>query len=301
VIVIDLRADAFSHDLLRGLRRERPEAPVVALIDPEASPSRAFSSGAVSVAPAEAMALSTCIINLSEMLSGVWRQAALRQARASGAATAAGAAAAGSAPLPNSPRPVKPQTEAETDESGTVASELLANEVLEGQSSTRITRQRGLRSSTSPGIATLDLMQSISSMTERAILFERNDDRLESAGAFGWSADGRPLAEVTRGLALQITEAGILARCLNDGEPCRVALDAVTLPEALLRRIGPPASGEVAILPVAAPDGRVVSIFYADNGALDAPLATLDALLTVAAELAPGSTATLRRPYSHAG
>jgi hypothetical protein len=272
VIVVDLRAKDSGHDLLRAARRERPACPLVAVIDADGSPSQAFSSGAVSVAPAEAMALSTCIINLAEMLAGVWRQAASQQARSK----PPGNAAAAVVHDPN-----------ETTDGG--------------EPSTIETARRDQDLAIKPDIAALDLMQSISSMTERAILFERNGDRLESAGAFGWSADGRPLAEVTRGLTLEIEAAGILARCLSDGEPSRVTLGAATLPEVLLRRIGPPASGEIVILPVAAPNGRVLSIFYADNGAIDAPLASLDALLAVAAELAPAAPASLKRPISHAG
>ncbi len=126
--------------------------------------------------------------------------------------------------------------------------------------------------------ATLELMQSISGFAERAILFERTEGGLESAGAFGWSADGRPLAEATRGLCLDLSCAGALAQCLNDGKRRRLSLSPASLPPPLAQLIGDPTSKEVAIFPLHDRQGRITSVLYTDNGALDAPLDSIEGL-----------------------
>lgn len=129
-----------------------------------------------------------------------------------------------------------------------------------------------------PTTATLELMQSISAFAERAILFERAEGGLESAGAFGWSADGRSLAEVTRGLCLDLSCAGALAQSLDDGKPRRLTLSPTSLPAPLAQLIGDPTSREVAILPLPDGHGGINSVLYTDNGTLDAPLEGIEVL-----------------------
>ena len=129
-----------------------------------------------------------------------------------------------------------------------------------------------------PTTAILELMQSISSFAERAILFARAEEGLECAGAFGWSADGRPLAEATRGLRLDLSCAGALAQCLQDGKTRRLSLSPASLPARLAELIGDPTRGEVVIFPIADRNGKIASVLYTDNGELDAPLEGIERL-----------------------
>ena len=59
-----------------------------------------------------------------------------------------------------------------------------------------------LRSGLISATVALNLMHIISESVERAVLFLVKRDRLSALGAFGARADGRPLAELTRGMSL---------------------------------------------------------------------------------------------------
>ena len=111
----------------------------------------------------------------------------------------------------------------------------------------------------------LNLMHIISESVERAVLLLVRDDRLTALGAFGFSSDGRPLAEATRDLRLSLDQAGVLAKCISDGQPRSVGFDQAQLPTDLGRLLGPPRNGQVVVFPVMGSE-RVISVVYTDNG-----------------------------------
>ncbi|MEM1204833.1 MAG: DUF4388 domain-containing protein [Acidobacteriota bacterium] len=111
----------------------------------------------------------------------------------------------------------------------------------------------------------LNLMHIISESVERAVLFLVRKDSLSALGAFGFDADGRPLAEVTRSLALPLEDENVLTRCLADGQPRSIGFDGANLPEAFASLLGRPRNGQIVVFPVMGAE-RVISIVYTDNG-----------------------------------
>ncbi|MBI4952162.1 MAG: DUF4388 domain-containing protein [Myxococcales bacterium] len=133
-------------------------------------------------------------------------------------------------------------------------------------------------------VESLNLLALISESVERAVVFLVLPHALCVMGAFGTAADGRPLAERTRGLRLDPAEAGALGRAVTEREVRCVACDDASLPAALLARVGRPYAGCCAILPVVGGD-RVVAVVYADNGARNWPLEEVEFLELVVAQL----------------
>lgn len=111
----------------------------------------------------------------------------------------------------------------------------------------------------------LNLMHVISESVERAVLFLVKQDALIALGAFGFSADHRPLAEVTRSLRLSLGSDHAMTRCVADGQPRSLSFDQAQLPEELARVIGRPRNGQIVIFPVLGAE-RVISVVYTDNG-----------------------------------
>jgi hypothetical protein len=111
----------------------------------------------------------------------------------------------------------------------------------------------------------LNLMNVISESVERAVFFLVRRGDLLALGAFGDAHDGRALAERTRGLKLEIDQAGVLREGLTDAKPRRMRYADAPLPPALMALLGPPASGECAVFPVLGGE-RVIATIYADNG-----------------------------------
>ena len=111
----------------------------------------------------------------------------------------------------------------------------------------------------------LNLMHVISESVERAVLFLVKQDALISLGAFGFSADHRPLAEVTRSIRLSLSTDHALTRCVADGQPRSLSFDQAQLPIDFARLVGRPRNGQIVIFPVLGSE-RVISVVYTDNG-----------------------------------
>ncbi len=111
----------------------------------------------------------------------------------------------------------------------------------------------------------LNLMHIISESVERAVLFLVRKDALTALGAFGFSSDGRPLAEVTRTLQLSLGAENVLTRCVADGQPRALAFDQASLPPQFAELVGKPRNGQIVVFPVLGAE-RVISVVYTDNG-----------------------------------
>lgn len=124
--------------------------------------------------------------------------------------------------------------------------------------------QSGLLSAT----MALNLLHVISESVERAVLFLVQGDQLRAVGAFGFSRDGGPLAELTSSLRLQMTAGDAFHRAVEDADPLNLDYDEARLPEAFSELLGRPATGQVVIFPVLGAE-RPISVIYTDNGDLD--------------------------------
>ncbi len=111
----------------------------------------------------------------------------------------------------------------------------------------------------------LNLMHIISESVERAVLFLVRRDALTALGAFGFSAKGEPLAEVTRALKLSLIADNVLTRCVADGQPRSLGFDHASLPPEFAGLLGRPRNGQVVVFPVLGAE-RVISVVYTDNG-----------------------------------
>ncbi len=111
----------------------------------------------------------------------------------------------------------------------------------------------------------LNLMHVISESVERAVLFLVKQDALIALGAFGFSADQRPLAEMTRSIRLSLSVDHALTRCVADGQPRSLSFDQAHLPLDFARIVGRPRNGQIVIFPVLGSE-RVISVVYTDNG-----------------------------------
>ncbi len=124
--------------------------------------------------------------------------------------------------------------------------------------------QTGLLSAT----MALNLMHVISESVERAVLFLVQQDNLAAVGAFGFSPNGRPLAEVTRGLKFEMTADSALYQAVQAAKPLSLDFDQAHFEPRLAQMLGRPQSGQVVIFPVLGAE-RPISVIYTDNGALD--------------------------------
>ncbi len=141
-----------------------------------------------------------------------------------------------------------------------------------------------LRSGLISATVALNLMHIISESVERAILFLVRRDHLVALGAFGAAADGRPLAERTRGRNLPLDVDSALSRAFDSGEVQNVTFEGATLPEELRLLLGPPRAGQVVVFPVLGAQ-RVISVIYADNGDRDQPIEDIDILELATAQV----------------
>lgn len=111
----------------------------------------------------------------------------------------------------------------------------------------------------------LNLMHIISESVERGVLFLVRRDSLSVLGAFGFSIDNRPLAEVTRSMELSMEGDSVLARCVADGQPRSLGFAQAHLPKEFAHIVGRPRSGQIVVFPVLGAE-RVISVVYTDNG-----------------------------------
>ena len=141
-----------------------------------------------------------------------------------------------------------------------------------------------LRSGLISATVALNLMHIISESVERAVLFLVKRDRLFALGAFGAAADGRPLAELTRGMNLSLDEENALTGSYRDGEVVSVGFEEAGLPERFAAILGAPANGRIVIFPVLGSQ-RVISVIYTDNGENEGPIEDVDILELATAQV----------------
>ena len=141
-----------------------------------------------------------------------------------------------------------------------------------------------LRSGLLSATVALNLMHIISESVERAVLFLVRHDCLHALGAFGSGANGKPLAELTRGMRLPIDDPSVLADSLSSGETLTVKFNDAVLPERLKELLGRPRTGQVVVFPVLGAR-RVISVIYTDNGAVDRPIEDIEILELATAQV----------------
>jgi len=130
----------------------------------------------------------------------------------------------------------------------------------------------------------LDLLHLVSDSVERGVLLLVHPTELACLGAFGTGAGGQPLAEQVRGLRLARAECGVLEQCVQNGQARALDLAEAELPDKLMSRIGPPASGRCVVF-AAAGSGQSIAVVYADNGDKDWPIEEVEFLELAAAQL----------------
>ena len=140
-----------------------------------------------------------------------------------------------------------------------------------------------LRSGLISATVALNLMHIISESVERAVLFLVNRGQLVALGAFG-DAGGRPLAELTRGVRIDVEDDGALARSLETGEVQSVSFEEAQLPEPFRSLVGRPRNGQVVVFPVLGSQ-RVISVIYTDNGDREEPVEDIDILELATAQV----------------
>jgi hypothetical protein len=157
-----------------------------------------------------------------------------------------------------------------------------------------------LRSGLISATVALNLMHIISESVERAVLFLVKRDHLMSLGAFGTDARGRPLAESTRMLKVEVQGDGALIRSLESGEVQSLDFDEADLPQAMREVLGRPRTGQVVVFPVLGAQ-RVISVIYTDNGDRDQPIEDIDILELATAQVGMAfENELLRRQISQA-
>jgi hypothetical protein len=122
-----------------------------------------------------------------------------------------------------------------------------------------------LRSGLISATVALNLMHIISESVERAVLFLVKRDQLVALGAFGMGVDGRPLAELTRALRLELGEENALTWTLQESEARSMSFEEAGLPESFARLVGRPKTGQIVVFPVLGAQ-RVIALIYTDNG-----------------------------------
>lgn len=158
-----------------------------------------------------------------------------------------------------------------------------------------------LRSGLISATVALNLMHIISESVERAVLFLVRRDQLTALGAFGMGLGGRPLAELTRGLALALDDRNALTECTQSGEAQAVNLAEIVLPPEFSRLVGEPANGQAVIFPVLGTQ-RVIAVIYTDNGENEQPIEDIDILELATAQVGMAfENELLRRQISQQG
>jgi uncharacterized protein DUF4388 len=140
-----------------------------------------------------------------------------------------------------------------------------------------------LRSGLISTTISLSLMNIISESVERAVLFLVRKDGLVALGAFGNSPGGQPLAQLSRGLSIELASKNALTDSLADGQVRAIPFEEARFPEGFAGLLGKPRSGECAIFPVTGGQ-RVIALVYADNGHANRAIEELDILELAAAQ-----------------
>ncbi len=244
IVVLDLRENGVSLDELARLRRTRFGTPLVALVAPGEPTGKLYEAGALATVPPEVEAIVACVENLAR-----------NRPR--------------SAPVPG----------------GEALAAAAAGHAGSAAGVERLRRVFGdLRSGLISATVALNLMHIISESVERAVLFLVKRDRLFALGAFGASADGQPLAELTRGMNLSLDDENALTESFRDGQVVSVEFEEAGLPERFASILGTPTNGRVVIFPVLGSQ-RVISVIYTDNGENEGPIEDVDILELATAQV----------------
>ena len=159
------------------------------------------------------------------------------------------------------------------------------SQVTGNEAMSRLRRVFGdLRSGLISATVALNLMHIISESVERAVLFLVRRDSLAALGAFGEAADGRPLAELTRNLRIQLDDESGLSRCVKTGEARSFDFADVRLPVGFASTLGLPTSGQSVIFPILGTQ-RVIAAIYADNGSSGETIEDIEILELAAAQV----------------
>lgn len=235
IILLDLRsAGGVTLEQAASVRRARPKASLIALVDPGTSFVKAYEAGVLAALPADLEAVVACVENVIDT-----RRDLIRGVRA------------------------------EESRSGVA----------------RLRRVFGdLRSGLISATVALNLMHIVSESVERAILFLVKRDHLVALGAFGSDARGKPLADSSRGLKLEMAGESVLIHSLETGEVQSVDFENAGLPEAFQQMVGRPRTGQVVVFPVLGAQ-RVISVIYCDNGDRDTPIEDIDILELATAQV----------------
>ena len=216
IVMLDLRVGHHTPEDLLAIRRSRPTASVIAVVDSRDATTQAFECGAVAAIGPEPHALAACFNSLVRTLQD---------------ATPTGSTVA-------------------TTRAGFARLRRVLADI-----------RSGLLSAT----MALNLMHILSESVERAVLFLVRADSLAALGAFGFSAENKPLAEVTRSLRMSLAADNVLTRCVADGQPRSLGFDHAHLPEDFAELLGRPRNGQIVVFPVLGSE-RVISVVYTDNG-----------------------------------
>jgi hypothetical protein len=234
IVLIDLRGGGVALDAIAGLRRARPRATILAVVDAGVALSQVYQAGAMAAVPGDIGIILACFrsmaANRRDLLTGGVR--------------------------------------AEKVNANFAKLRRIVGDLRSGLISTTIS---------------LSLMNIISESVERAVLFLVRRDGLTALGAFGNSASGQPLAQLTRGLKLPLTEQNALVDSLGDGQVRSSLFDDARFPDSFTRLVGRPRSAQCAIFPVLG-GSRVIAVVYADNGLSNRAIEEIDILELAAAQ-----------------
>ena len=234
IVILDLRNGAVALEAIAALRRARPRASIVAIVDGSVALTQVYQAGAMVAINGELPVVVAAFRSLS-------------------------------------------QNRRDLITGGVRADRVHA-------SFNKLRRIVGdLRSGLISTTISLSLMNIISESVERAVLFLVRRDGLVALGAFGNSPEGKPLAQLTRGLKLALTGRNALVDSLGDGQVRSLRFDDALLPENLVKMLGRPRSGQSAIFPVMGGQ-RVIALVYADNGHSNRAIEELDILELAASQ-----------------
>ena len=234
LVLIDMRQGSVALDSVSALRRARPRASILAIVDPGAQAAEVYQAGALAVVPCELDLVVACFRSLARN----------RQDLMTG---------------------------------GSRADRINVNFA-------KLRRIVGdLRSGLISSTISLSLMNIISESVERAVLLLVRREGLTALGAFGNSPGGQPLAQLTRGLKIDLASKNALTDSLADGQVRAIPFEEASFPPQFRQLVGKPRSGECAIFPVMGGQ-RVIALVYADNGHSNRAIEELDILELAAAQ-----------------
>ncbi len=234
IVLLDLRGGGVALEAIAGLRRARPRASVLAVVDSGVPLAQVYQAGAMAAVQGDVALITACFRSMV-------------------------------------------QNRLDLATGGVRADRVSANFA-------KLRRIVGdLRSGLISTTISLSLMNIISESVERAVLFLVRRDGLFALGAFGNSPSGQPLAQLTRGLRLPLTQKNALTDGLNDGQVHSVQFDDAHFPETFGSVVGKPRSGQCAVFPVLGGQ-RVIALVYADNGLSNRVIEEIDILELAASQ-----------------